>query len=134
MIKYLFLIFSCCCCVVAQPSLPIMTRQVVWIQPVTNNVTGYVVSWGTNSVQIPGHLNLSTVIKLEPGINTVVLRSVNGNALSDAITNIVRMGTFELQETTNNGITWRVKTNFSYAVEHYKTSAWYRVKMNGLTP
>mgnify|MGYP003393584156 CR=1 FL=1 len=137
--KLVVLIFAMLSCyvsnLIAQPSLPIMTRQVIWIQPITNNVTSYVLTWGTNRVVINNATSRTEVIKLNPGINEVVLRAANGpNVLSDGVTNLVRMLQNTLEASTNGGTTWYVRTNFSYVVEFTKTNEIFRTKLDWVRP
>ena len=133
--RYLFLFLSCLC-VYAQPALPKMERQVVWIQPnPTNGVVGYQLKWGTNILNIGGASNTTATIKLDEGINTLILRASGvGINQSDPITNIVRLINYEFQESTNSGSSWITKTNFTYAINNYKASELFRAKLNWINP
>lgn len=132
------IVLLCLCqqLVIAQlPLPPKLERQVVWIQANTNNVTGYQLRWGTNILNIGGASNTTATIKLDEGINTLVLRAAgSGTNQSDPITNIVRLINYELLESTNGGSLWNTITNFTYAIENYKSSAIFKAKVNWIQP
>lgn len=133
--KFLIFLLATIVSSLAQPALPKMERQVVWIQQNTNNVIGYQLRWGTNILDIGGVTNTSATIKLDAGINTLVLRaSGTGTNISNPITNIVRLINYEFQESTNAGQSWITCTNFTYAIENYKSSAMFRAKLNWIQP
>lgn len=112
-----------------------MERQVIWVQPNPTNVTGYQLRWGTNTLNISGVSNTSATIKLDEGINTIVLPAAGtGTNMSTAITNITRLINYEFQESTNGGAVWTTLTNFTYAISNYKTSAQFRARLNWIKP
>lgn len=132
--KYLILLFGCLSCL-AQPALPKMDRQVIWVQPNPTNVAGYILQWGTNRIDISGVSNTTATIKLDEGVNTIVLRAAGTNGLtSEPITNITRLISYEFQESTNGGTIWTTLTNFTYAISNYKTSAMFRARLNWIKP
>lgn len=115
-----------------QPALPKMDRQFVWLQPNTNGVTGYELRWGTNRLTLG--LTNSATIKLEEGVNTVVLRASGVGPPSDPVTNLVRLIKYDFQESTNAGASWLVRTSFTYAVDNYRASAWFRARLDWVQP
>ena len=131
--RYFIVLFACFCCN-AQPLPPVQTKQIVWVQPNPTNVTGYQLKWGTNTLNIDGVSNTSAIIKLDEGINTLILRAAGTNTFSDPITNITRLVNIELHETTNAGASWQLKSNYTYAIGNYRTSALYRTKLNWIIP
>ena len=130
---YLALLLTCCG-LYAQPSLPVMTRQYVWIQPNPTNVGGYTLTWGTNKLQVAGVTNTTATIKLDPGINEIVLRAAGTNGiLSDPVTNKTRILQYTLECLSGtNG--WKTVTNFTYAIDMQKGTEIFRTKLGWLIP
>lgn len=132
--KYLILFLSCIS-ISGQLILPKMDRQVVWIHPNPTNVGGYILQWGTNRLDVSGASNTNATIKLDEGINTLVLRTAGTNGLvSNPITNITRLINYEFQESTNGGSDWITRTSFTYAINNYTTSSMFRAKLNWVKP
>ena len=131
--KYFWLLFLVAS-LQAQPAIPpSLTRQYIWTAPIiTNNVGGYILKWGTNSLVVTGALVTNVVIPLQPGVNEVVLRSasiINTN-LSTAITNRAKLLTFSLERSTNgaNG-PWIILSNYSYALSPTFSNEIFRSKL-----
>ena len=132
--KWLILLSIGCINLHSQPALPVMTKQVVWIQTNPTNVGGYTLQWGTNTMVVNGISNTTAYIKLDPGINEIVLRAASTNGLvSEPITNKVRILQYTLECLSGtNG--WKTVTNFTYAIDMQKGTEIFRAKLGWLIP
>lgn len=116
----------------AQPLPPVMDRQFLWARPLdTNNVSGYELRWGTNRLVVNGVNSTSAVIRLEPGVQTVVLRStpISGASLSDPVSNTVRLLRLTLERSAQASGPFGVATNWTWAETLTNASAVWRTKM-----
>ena len=117
----------------AQPLPPKITREYVWIAPLnTNNIGGYILKWGTNSLTLTGALTTNVVIPLQQGVNELVLRSTSipsSTNVSNPITNRTRFLTFSLEQSID-GINWNILSNYSYALSPTFNNELFRSRIN----
>jgi hypothetical protein len=121
----------------AQPLPTNNARNVIWIQPTNiSNVSGYSLKWGTNKLNISGASNTTATITLDPGINTLVIRStpISGTNSSIPVTNIVRILNYTLESSTNMGLTWLILSNYTYKMDLQKGNEIFRTKLDWTTP
>jgi hypothetical protein len=114
------------------PGLPSpMHRVILWTQENPTNVGGYMLRWGTNSLNVSGVSSTSAVIQLDPGQQTLLIRAMAavGTNNSDWSSNTVRLLKLTLESTTN-GIVWGEETNWTWSIFPSPSNKLYRTRMD----